>query len=70
MGTYSDEDPNASIGEKLGGSVKKIVSDIARLTSPHSVTDIKPRTDQATSDADTPSNTGPTGQSTDAFNKY
>lgn len=69
-GTYADENPDASVGERFVNSIKKTVSDVAQLAAPHSVTDAKARVDAATSDSDTPSNTGPTGQSTDAWNKY
>jgi len=69
MGTYSDESPDASIGERIANSIKKTVADVAQLAAPHSVTDIKARNDAA-EDANTSSNTGPSGQSTDAYNKY
>jgi hypothetical protein len=69
-GTYADEDPNASIGEKIANSVKKTVAGVAQLASPRSVAEIRPRTEQASSDADTASNAGSQAQSTDSYNKY
>lgn len=69
-GMYGDESPNASIGEKLVNSVKKTVAGVAQLASPRSVAAIKPRTEEAVNDAETPSNAGVQAQSTDSYNKY
>jgi hypothetical protein len=69
-GTYADEDPNASIADKVINSVKKSVASVGQLVAPHSVTDTKARTDEAVSDADTASNAGATSQNTDSWNKY
>jgi hypothetical protein len=78
MGTYDDENPNASVGERLVSSVKKIVG-IAKDPT-------KAETKNASSGGETPqetadrmsggddsnsaSNTGPSGQSSDSWNKY
>jgi hypothetical protein len=71
MGTYDDEDPNATITQRIANSIKKTVSDVAYLAAPHSITDRKANIDAPVdSDASTPSNTGASGQSTDAYNKY
>lgn len=75
MGTYSDEDPNASIGEKLANSIGKIVKSVTGYEGPAPVTanaQEEPQvhnTDESNSSTEA-SNTGPAGQSTDAYNKY
>lgn len=44
-GTYADESEDASIGERVSNSVKKIVRGVATLAAPHSVTDRKASVD-------------------------
>lgn len=73
MGTYSDEDPNAGVGERLVNAVKKTVSGVARLAAPHSVTDIKAREAEAVDEGQHDPSTLARmrqGQTSDSNNSY
>jgi hypothetical protein len=70
MGTYSDEDPNASIPEKIGSSLKKIAQSVLPHAPKYEPASAGNETAQHAADEMSSSNTGPSGQSTDAYNKY
>lgn len=71
-GTYSDEDPNAGVGERLVNAIRKTVKGVSDLTAPRSVTDAKARTDEAVEGQQDPSTLARmrTGQSSDTNNSY
>jgi hypothetical protein len=76
MGTYSDEDPNASIPQKVVNSIKKITGLDKDPSRKEPVNPDTHRTPQEEADyasgnsSGISSNTGASGQSTDAYNKY
>jgi hypothetical protein len=74
MGTYSDESPDASVGERLASSIKKTVQGLANVAAPKSITQIKSREGaneaSAAGDDTTASNAGAQAQSSDNWNKY
>lgn len=72
MGTYSDEDPNAGIGEKFVNALRKTVKGVSDLTAPRSITQIKPRHDMEEEGAQDPDTIARmhNAQTTDHNNSY
>ena len=77
MGTYSDESPDASIGDRLASSVKKIAQGIVGKPSTGTPpmgaansSNSEAASEAGVDHASTPSNTGASAQSTDSWNKY
>lgn len=72
-GTYGDESPDASIGERVSNSVKKIVSDVAQLSAPRSVAARKANVDDQLAESvggDDKVGRMKAAQSTDRDNSY
>lgn len=78
MGTYADEDPNASIGDKIINSIKKSVG-IAKDPTKKEPRNASSNGETAQEtvdrmagggDENTASNAGSRAQSSDAMNKY
>jgi hypothetical protein len=73
MGTYSDEDPNAGVGERLVNAIRKTVKSASQLAAPRSVAEIKQREQDATDEGQHDPSTLArmrTGQSSDTNNSY
>ena len=69
-GTYADESPDAGIGERVANSVRKIAQAIMPHKEPVTMGGNNPANKEAADEAGVESNTGRSGQSTDAYNKY
>lgn len=71
MGTYSDESPDAGVGERVANSVKKIVASVANSTAPRSVVERKVKLQDQEGQQDPESLARMRrGQSTDTNNSY